>query len=405
MFDSQVDSDLGFLTPVLSADATSVSLVLMRNGFSFADRAAAPNDKAAAAAIESLGPGNPLYEAALNLPDDEIAGAFSGMGGDVHLATPSTLIATTTTLAGQVTDHLDQSFDALGAGPAPSAYAASAGPTAASGTATGVWGAVYGLRTDASSDAGQPASVSASGGLVGGADSLVGDWRIGVMLEAGAGGSEMAGLDASIDTTSYGAGLYAGREWGDTRLLFGGSLAGHGIHSTRSVNLPDAQTLEADYDAATAMAFAELSQRIDLGAVELTPRLGLSHVRYGSDGFSETGGAAALTGEASVLDATFTTLGLDLGRQFAFGDGTLLTATGTIGWRHAVADAPAADHAFAGGDAFTVYGSPQPADALVLGADLAFDLDESSSVDFGYAGEHAGDTTTQSLTASWNGSF
>lgn len=400
-----VGTDLAFLTPMLSIDGSEVSLVLKRNGFSFADGANGPNDKTAAGAVDALGAGNPLYEAALNLTGGETPGAFAGLAGDVHVATPSTVIATSAAVANQVVNHLQQSFDALDAGPGPNAYAAAAAPAAAAVPVAGPWGAIYGLQAEVASDAGLPGYSSVSGALVGGADTMLGDWRVGIMLEAGAARSEMAALDATADTASYGAGLYAGREWGDTRLVFGGTLAGHAIRSTRTVTLPDVQTLEADYGAATATAFAELSQRIDLGAVELTPRLGLTHVRYSSESFAETGGDAALSSAASTVDSTFTTLGLEVGRQFAFDNGVLLTATGTVGWRHAFSDAPSGEHAFAGGDAFTVYGAAQPTDALVLGADIAFDLDASTTLGLSYAGEHADGGVSQSLTAGWSGRF
>ena len=404
MFD-YVGTDLAFLTPMLSTDGSEVFLVLKRNDFSFADGATGANGKTAAGAIEALGTGNPLYEAALNLTGDEMSDAFAGLAGDIHLATPSTVTATSAAVANQVVNHLQQSFDAVGSGSGPNAYLAAPGPAAAAVPVVGPWGAIYGLATETAADAGLPGNSSVSGGLVGGADTLLGDWRVGVMLEAGAARSDMAELDASADTTSYGAGLYAGREWGDTRLVFGGTLAGHNIRSTRTVTLPDVQTLEADYGAATATAFAELSQRFDLGAVELTPRLGLTHVRYSSDSFTETGGDAALSSAARHVDSTFTTLGLDVGRQFAFDNGVLLTATGTVGWRHAFGAPPSGEHAFAGGDAFTVYGTAQPTDALVLGADIAFDLSESTTLGLSYSGEHADGGMAQSLTAGWSGRF
>jgi outer membrane autotransporter protein len=400
-----VGTDLAFLTPMLSTDGSEVFLVLKRNGFSFADGVAGSNDQAAAVAVESLGSGNALYEAALNLTGDEIPGAFAGLAGDIHLATPGTMVAGTAAIGGQIANHLHQSFDALGVGPQPLGYTASGAPAAAAVPVTGPWGAVYALRSDIAASDGLPGSTALSGGLVGGIDTLVDNWRVGIMLEAGSAHSEMIGLDASADSVRYGAGLYAGHEWGDTRLLLGGSISGHAVGTQRTVTLPDLQTLEADYGAATAMAFAELAQRFDFGAVELTPRLGLTHVRYSSDGFAETGGDAALTSTGSVLDSTFATLGIDIGHQFAVGEGTLLTATGTLGWRHGFGDAVSAEHAFGSGAAFAVGANGQAADTLVFGADLALDLDEATTLGLGLTGEHADGASAQALTASWNGRF
>ena len=400
-----VGTDLAFLTPMLSIDGSEVSLVLKRNGFSFADGATGTNDKAAAGAVDALGPGNPLYEAALNLTGDELSDAFAGLAGDIHLATPGTMVAGTVAIGSQMVDHLHRSFDAMGAGPQPAAYAAAIAPAVATLPVTGPWGALYGLRSEITADDGLPGSTTLSGGFVGGIDTLVDNWRVGVMLEAGSTHTDMAGLDASADSVRYGAGLYAGHEWGDTRLLLGGSIAGHAVDTQRTVTLPDLQTLEADYGVATAMMFAELARRFDLGAVELTPRLGLTHVRYSSDGFAETGGDAALTSTGSMLDSTFATLGVDIGHQFAVGDGALLTATGSLGWRQGFGDAASAEHAFASGDAFTVSATGQAAGTFVFGADLALDLDETTTLGVGVAGEHADGTSAQALTASWNGRF
>ncbi|WP_164730437.1 autotransporter outer membrane beta-barrel domain-containing protein [Pelagibacterium montanilacus] len=398
-------SNLDFLTPMLSIDGSELSVVLKRNGFSFADGAAGANDKAAAGAIDSLGAGNSLYEAALNLSNGQAPAAFSGLAGDIHATAPNAMMATTVATTGQVINHLHQSFDALGATPGPAAYAASGAPAASAEPVTGPWGTVYGVRSDTEATDTLPGSTSVYGGVVGGIDTLVDTWRVGIMLEAGSGRSDMNGHDASTDTTSYGAGVYAGNEWGDTRLLLGGSITGHAIESRRTVTLPELESLEADYGAATAMAFAELAHRVDLGAVELTPRIGLSHVRYSSDGYTETGGDAALTGAPSAFDNTFATLGFDIGRQFILGESALLTASGSVGWRHAFGDAELAEHAFGSGPSFSVDTAGQAADTLMLGADLAFDLNESTVLGLAYGSEHAEGSTAHSLKASWNGRF
>jgi outer membrane autotransporter protein len=402
---AEVQSDLSFLTPVLSSDGTSISLVLMRNDFNFADGATAPNDRTAAAAIQQFGTGNPLYEAALNLTDSELPGAFSGLAGDSHLATQSTIVATSQVVGDTMLSHINASFDALATGASASGYAAAPVLDTGAVSASGAWGTLYGVHSEIDADDGLPASATQGGGMVGGVDTTLGDWRVGLMLHAGSETTTLAALDDSSDTTSYGAGLYAGREWGDTRLLLGTAIAGHSISSSRTVSLPEAATLEADYSAGTAMAFAELSHHLDFGAVELTPRLGLSHVRYGDDGFAETGGDAALTGAATDIATTYTTLGLDIARQFALGDGALLTATGSVGWRHAFAETATGEHAFADAPAFTVLGTPQAADTLLLGARLAVDLDTATAIGLDYNGQLADGATAHSLAASWNARF
>ncbi|WP_163068770.1 autotransporter outer membrane beta-barrel domain-containing protein, partial [Acinetobacter baumannii] len=62
-----------------------------------------------------------------------------------------------------------------------------------------------------------------------------------------------------------------------------------------------------------------------------------AYVNFHTDGFRETGGAAALSGPSSNTDATFTTLGLRGSTTFVMG-GASLTARGMFGWRHAFGD-------------------------------------------------------------------
>ncbi len=89
------------------------------------------------------------------------------------------------------------------------------------------------------------------------------------------------------------------------------------------------------------------------------------------DGFSEQGGAAALSSAASRASTTLTTLGLRFDKPIGLG-GTSARLTGAIAWQHAFGGlAPTSDLAFAGGTPFTVAGTPRAADVLKL--DLGLD--------------------------------
>src|SRR3546814_8531780 len=56
--------------------------------------------------------------------------------------------------------------------------------------------------------------------------------------------------------------------------------------------------------------------------------------------FSETGGAASLSRTSNTFSATFTTPGMQAERRFVVGNEMLLTASASLGWRHAFADTP-----------------------------------------------------------------
>ena len=93
--------------------------------------------------------------------------------------------------------------------------------------------------------------------------------------------------------------------------------------------------MKADYTARTAQAFGEVGYGMSLGNIASEPFAGLAWVHLNTDGFSEAGGAAALTAPSQSLDATFTTLGLRAATVLRLMDGTEMTVHGTLGWRHA----------------------------------------------------------------------
>ena len=116
--------------------------------------------------------------------------------------------------------------------------------------------------------------------------------------------------------------------------------------------------------------FGELAYKADAGRFKFEPFANLAYVSVHTDGFTETGGAAALTSAGSTTDATFTTLGLRGSTDFALG-GINATARGMLGWRHAFGDVtPTSSFAFAGGDTFTIAGVPIARDAAVIEAGL-----------------------------------
>ncbi|WP_448469054.1 autotransporter outer membrane beta-barrel domain-containing protein [Martelella sp. AMO21009] len=146
----------------------------------------------------------------------------------------------------------------------------------------------------------------------------------------------------------------------------------HDVSSSRTVAFTGfADSLAADYDAAAFQAFGEAACRFDTGLAAFEPFVGLAYVRFHQDGFTETGGAAALSVDASDMDTTFATIGARAERDFALGDATA-TLSGTLGWQHAFgAITPLAAMAFAGSDSFSVAGTPIARNAAVVEAGLA----------------------------------
>lgn len=120
--------------------------------------------------------------------------------------------------------------------------------------------------------------------------------------------------------------------------------------------------------ASTALALFDVDDR-----ASSAPPTAFAYVHLETDGFTEDGGAVALSSASTSTDVTFTTLGLRAATSFSLGS-VKATARGVIGWRHASGDVTAlSSFVFAGGDAFTIAGVPTAEDAALIEAGLDFD--------------------------------
>ncbi|WP_281405325.1 autotransporter domain-containing protein [Mesorhizobium sp. B3-1-9] len=131
----------------------------------------------------------------------------------------------------------------------------------------------------------------------------------------------------------------------------------------------------------------------------LEPFANLAYVNFHDDGFTETGGAAALSGSGGSAGTSFTTLGLHASTDFTLGD-VNATARATLGWRHAFGDTtPSLAMAFEGGAPFTVSGVPIARDAAVLETGLDLTLTPSAKLGIAYRAQLGSGSTEQSVQA------
>lgn len=149
---------------------------------------------------------------------------------------------------------------------------------------------------------------------------------------------------------------------------------------------------KASYGARTWQLFGEAGYTLTAGTLALEPFAGLAYVSVAADGFSETGGAAALTGRGRSKSLVFSTLGLRAATRFALSDTKTLTLRGALGWRHAFgAVVPETDLAFnsPANSPFGVAGVPVARDSLALDAGAALALGARMRVGFTYSGQIA----------------
>lgn len=414
---------LPFLDIALAYDATDVYLNIARNAVTFPAVGNTPNEQSVGGAVESLGAGNPVYDSVVSSTSvDAARAAFNSLSGEIGASAKGVLINDGQFVRNAVFERLATAGSAAPSGiaVAPLGYAApakpqkagdvpyptKAAPPAMTAPASVLWAQGFGSwgSTDGNGNA---ASLDRdTGGFFIGADTLVGDWRLGVL-----GGYSQTSFDVNARASSgtsdnIHAGIYAGTSWGAVNFRSGASYTWNDISTSRNVGIPTPQLLEADYDAGTAQVFGELGYGLSFGAVDFEPFAGLAYVNLHTDGFTETGGPAALMSGSDSTDATYTTLGLRASTTFDT-DSFTTTLRGMLGWRHAFGDiTPTTAYQFAaGGSPFTVSGVPIAENALVMDVGLDMALTDAASIGVFYSAQFGDSAQDQSVRGTLNWKF
>ncbi len=124
----------------------------------------------------------------------------------------------------------------------------------------------------------------------------------------------------------------------------------------------------------------------------MEPFAGLTWVHLHTDGFTEDGGAAALTGSPGSSDVGFSTLGLRAAADFPLKNGMSLSPRVSVAWQYAFGDlTPSADLALAAasGANFTVTGAPLAESAALINAGADLRLSRNARLGLSYYGQFA----------------
>ncbi|MBS7696216.1 MAG: autotransporter domain-containing protein [Chelatococcus sp.] len=372
----------------------------------FADAGATPNQIATGQGLDTIPPGSALFTAVANLPTDAAAQhAFDQLSGEIHASAQTALIEDSRFVRNAANDRIRAAFGdarasvtpvlAYGPGDTPMVVAADhAGPV--------FWSHGFGSWGSTDSDGNAAGLDRNTGGLLIGADGLVGEWRLGLLAGYSHSSFDADDRASSGSSNNYHLGLYGGTEWGNLAFRTGAAYTWHDIDTNRTAAFPGfADSLSADYNAGTFQAFGELGYGLALSsATRFEPFANLAHVSLRTDSFTEQGGPAALSVDGGTTSMTFTTLGIRGEHTVALGtvDATL---RGMIGWRHAFGDTtPESVHAFSGGDAFTIAGVPIAQDSAVIEAGLDLNLTPEATLGFSYSGQIASDASDHGFRAS-----
>jgi len=410
--------NLAFLSPVLSYDADDVFL-----GFKvmaapvFPSVALTRNQAWAAIGIQSLGPGNPVYDAVLGQTVAGARQAFDALSGEIHASAVTAAMEDSRLPREAILDRLDQPVEIAAFAAQTTmtgAYAAdlpsAKGPALAPVTVHmyqprlfGLWGQGFGNWGNSSTDRNAASLSRTTGGFILGADAapsmLNGMFRLGI-----AGGYTNDQLDvrqrqSSGSLESIFGGLYGGASLGSIQLRLGAIYGANSTSTTRGTVFPGFNDAAgSSYGGSTAQAFAEAGYRIAVADFHLAglgfsraglePFIGAAAVHLRQDGFAEAGGVAALFGFGRSYDLATTTLGLRAEASLA---GPLpLIARALLGWRHAFGDViPDTVMAFeSGGQPFPIAGVRIDRDAILAEAGLDYAVSSSIKLGVSYSGQY-----------------
>ncbi|WP_256702441.1 autotransporter-associated beta strand repeat-containing protein [Burkholderia sp. SRS-W-2-2016] len=402
-----------FYDLVASYDANNVYLKAYRTRY-FVDAAGTPNQRATAGGLDRLDDSNALKVAVAALTNDaEARAAFDQLSGEIHASVKSALLDDSRYVREVAIDRVRQSFCLPGGSGSSANPIATAQLSAAPSTAGGecalregepvVWTHVFGGWGHMNGDGNAATLRQNTGGFLMGADALVAQrWRVGAL--AGYSGTNMNVDDRSSSASSnnYHVGVYGGSQWGALGVRAGAAYTWHSIDTTRSPVLTGySDRLTAGYNAQTVQVFGDVGYRIPLRQMSLEPFASLAYVNLHTDAINEQGGLAALHASSSNTDATFSTLGIRQSIDVALRNGTLMTASATLGWQHAFGDVvPVSALAFAGGSAFDIAGVPIARNAALVEAGLDFHVTRNASLGLTYRGQFGSGTTSQYVQGS-----
>ena len=389
-----VTDSFAFLDAEVSYDPNKVNLKLTRNNVALKDLATTSNQVATANAVDGLGSGSALYDAVVALEDDKVEAAYDSMSGEAHASAKSFLFQNDAAIAGNILGHMR---DTSATGPAPAVTRGIPAPS------RDTWGTVFGFqaKTEETTDAAE--MKRSGGGALAGVNLMTSpDLQLGVTLGVSRSEYDITGRQSSGTANAAHLGIYGSTQRGPVNLRFGATYGYHKIKSERSVTVgATTNELSASYKAQSATLFAEASY----GVAQFEPFINASYTMLDTDGFTESGGASALTVDAASQDMVLATLGVRATHDIMFGPNYASLAW-SVGWQHAAGDLVSQmDAAFDGSAKFRIEGVPIATNTAVITAGLNVDLGASTNIGFGYTGQFSKGAQRHTLLASLTKSF
>ncbi|MEP0945131.1 MAG: autotransporter outer membrane beta-barrel domain-containing protein [Rhizobiaceae bacterium] len=275
------------------------------------------------------------------------------------------------------------------------------------------------VELDSDDQAGTAETEYDSTGFLIGADHSNGGWTLGAVVGQSQGDLSIDDRFSNSDIETWSLGVYGSARLGafdaaSIDVNIGAIGNQHSVDATRTVAFELlGEQLEADYDATSFQAFAEIGGNIEIAEnTFLHPFVGIAHAALSVDGFNERladGGSSpvGLAVESSEQSLTTTTLGVRAGATMTeFGGGRSLNVLGMAGWRHRFGDLETeAEMSLDDGGAFVITNSPLEEDVFITELGFGVDLANNIGLSAIYHGHFSGTSRTHSLNASLIGRF
>ena len=372
-----------FIDYALSYDDTDVTLTQTVSQ-AFGAVGTSENHQQVADALTSLPFEEEVVQHALaSATEEEARAIFDSFSGEIHASVQGALMDNDREISAAINRRLGGPFYGPGA-------------PATEGPQNGAWIAGYGGWNNIDATGNTGAASNDYGGVIAGVDRAFGEtWRLGIFGAYGSTDVDQSGRASSADVDSFSAGLYGQATVDALFVNLGGVFSWHDVDTSRTVPVRSAvQNLTASYDAYSWQLFAEAGYRFAWDGTTLEPFGGVSYLQLDRDGFTETGGSAALSAGSNTEETTFTTLGVRVGQQVT----DTFRVQGTAAWRHAFGDVdPTAGFTLAGSNPFTVAGAPIAEDALLVEAGVELDLANNVTIGVGYGGRFGDGTTANQV--------
>ncbi len=418
---ADVTSNLAFLTPSLSYDATHVYLLLARNSTDFSAVAYTGNQRAVASALDRIalsarGDMEDVINTLLYLSSSGARGAYDQMGGLTHSALTGVTFSSFNTYIGAIAERTKSFMP----GGSSSPFAGRSGMLALGGDAasdaagaliaalgraqgerspsSGLWAQGYGSTGDRRADDISSRYGYDTSGMMAGFDRRVADSLLfGISLGHSSTRAHMKELPDKATISSYqGAlyGIYRNDPW------YVSSVAAYGYNrydTTRGISFGQiARRANVAYGGHTLGGYAEAGYRIAAAPVDVIPMVSLAGSSLMRNSFQERdAGAMNLDVDAGRTSSLVGSLGVRLRKDYAVSSGSV-TPEFRMRWDHEFSkDDHVLEASFSGypATAFTVRADRPERNSFAPGFTLTWRTKDNMDFHLTYDGSFSEDST------------